>query len=737
MTKKYFFFFLIVLFQSILMGLMAKENQTMQIIANKIDQNGTIITATGDILVFSPNYFITAQKIVYDKNSSTMNLYENVNIVKDKETVTVSNYAFLDMKNEINSANPILLIDKSTNIWINAKTIDKNKDFNVIKNATISSCDCTDPSWSISFSSGDFNTSNQWINTYNNTLYIHDIPAWYFLIPAIPYATAPTLAISYMLLNMPYMGFSTNTQRRTGLLIPQFGYGQKDGWLYAQPIYYAPREDVDFEYIPQIRHLRGNGHEIKARYADSKYSKIEFDGGIFTEKDSYYKNENLVNQRHLGWNLKYNRSKLFSNDDSSDGFYGYLQDMNDIDYLNTKYDRNNEILYADKMLESKIKYFYNNQTYNINGEVIHYNDISYINGIENNDKTVMQVEPAIGFHKYADSLFFNNLRDSLDIKYKKQNREIGFGAETLDIILPFTYTHTFFNDYLLFSYEKLFGFNHIKYLNNNNQQYKDGQLLSTKDSVSLEIDLLKSFESTIHTVSLNAKYSKPRDMKKDGDIYRTKDDPSTLSIFPYIDEVENINISFNQSLFNKENLSTIFNHKINQKIIYDSNGSSTLDNLENEITLYLPYASLSNRLLYNHDEKMAVSSTSSASFSKDNYFTNVDYSYSFEKNATTGLYKDSEKVEAITGNIGTKVLKYYTVAYKEQYDLTKHISKFKEYKLKIDKKCWGLDLSFQDRLVATATNTNSAKRQSIIYATITLKPILSFSQKYIQDEREE
>ncbi len=734
LKKQLFFFFFFVVFSTIVN---AKEDQTIQIIANKIDQNGTIITGTGDILVFSPNYFITAQKIIYDKNSSIMNLYGNVNISKDQQTVTLTNYAYIDMKNEINNANPILLIDKSTNVWINAKTIDKIKDLHTISNATLSSCDCIDPSWSIGFSSGDYNSTEQWINTYNNTLYIHDIPAWYFLIPAIPYAPAPTLVMSYLLVNMPYMGFSTNTQRRSGLLKPQFGYGQTDGWLYAQPIYYAPSADVDYEYIPQIRTTRGNGHEFIARYADSRYSRLEFDGGIFTENDAYFKEQDLVNQSHTGWNFKYDRRKLFSKDNSSDGLYIYLQDMNDIEYLNTKYNSDNKILYADKVLESKIKYFYNTQSFNFNSEVLDYNDISYLDGLENDDKKILQVKPSLNLHKYSDSLFVDNFRNSIDLKYKKQDRATGLAAQTTDIKIPFSYSHSFFDNYLLFSYEKLFGLNKIEYLNNDNKQYKDGILSTTKDSLSLEIDLLKPYETKIHTINFNATYSKAREISKDGDLYGISSNDSNLSLFPYTKEIENINLSFNQSIFNKENLSTIINHKINQKIIYDQNGTSSLENLENEIFLNLPFTHFSNRLLFNHDEKMIINSASSLQFAKDNYFTNIDYSYGYDKNITTNLYKNGPENEAITGNIGTKVLKYYTLDYKEQYDLINHISKFKEYKLNINKKCWALDLSFQDSLVATATNTDSAKRQSIIYATITLKPIISFSQKYIQNVREE
>jgi hypothetical protein len=86
--------------------------------------------------------------------------------------------------------------------------------------------------------------------------------------------------------------------------------------------------------------------------------------------------------------------------------------------------------------------------------------------------------------------------------------------------------------------------------------------------------------------------------------------------------------------------------------------------------------------------------------------------------------------------MGTKVLKYYTVTYKEQYNITDDISPIKEYGLLMDKKCWALDLKFADNLVATSSTANADEtiRQKIVYATISLKPIGAIKQNYTLKE---
>ncbi len=725
MRKLLFLFSLSILF------LYGKPQQYVQIIANTIDTKDSIVKANGNVLIFMPKYYITANKIIFDQNRSTLELFGNVNISKNNQLSTLTNHAFLDLKNDINKATPILLIDKTTHVWINAAVVEKKDDLHILKDATISSCECYKPAWSISFSSGDYNTSSKWVNTYFDTVYIKDMPLWYVLIPAYPYLSTPNLILSYLIAKPPYFGFSTNKQRRSGLLKPTLGYSRDDGYFYMQPIYWAPRKDLDFEYIPQFRTERGYGHELKFRYKDSPYSLLKINTGIFKEKENYFEEHNLENDTHYGWNLNYKRDKLFANNNSShDGLQISLQDMNDVEYFNTRYKQTTTT--TNRLLESKIQYYYNTNSYYGDIQTQYFNDIS-----KPNNDDVMQIIPKVQLHKYSTSFLFDKLTTSVDVKYDRKTRKTGIGADTTNILVPFTYNQYLFNKFLGISFTEQFNFTNIQY--DNNDSFDNAYYLQNKHIVSLDVDLLKAYETKIHTINFNITASKPHKIKYKGDIYKITNDSSTLSLFPITQSEKTLNFTINQSIYDSSSLSTIINHKIKQSIVYDHNNSSELTNLENEITLFFPNGSISNRSIYNHKDNVIINSTYAFKYKKDNFKLNIDYSYSKDKTDAPAdfSYKDLPDLKSITGYISNKVLKYYTISYKEQYDITHEISNIKEYKISIDKKCWKFDLKLADNLVATATTTNKARRQNIIYATITLKPIISYTQMYIDKEREE
>ena len=137
---------------------------------------------------------------------------------------------------------------------------------------------------------GLYDKHKQVFELYNILLYATDIPILY----------------------IPYLNFSINRERKSGLLVPKIGLSATEGLYFSQPIYYVPNWWSDYEISPQIRTSRGGGAYAKYRFADSPYSKGEISGGLFYETDSYAKEYQLSNMKHYGIDFYYKSDNVFS-----------------------------------------------------------------------------------------------------------------------------------------------------------------------------------------------------------------------------------------------------------------------------------------------------------------------------------------------------------------------------------------------------------------------------------------
>ena len=375
---------------SFLIQVNAQELNTekLQLVAKDVDTKNNIITATGDVVAYSPTYYLSSDKMIYDKDKEILELFDNVLIIKDNKIQTQSNYAYVDMKNDIINQDPVFLMDNSSNIWSNSKEANKDKDLITLENSILSSCDCIDPIWSIRSSSSDYDTEAMWMNTYNPRLYIKNVPVYY----------------------LPYFGFPTDTTRRTGLLLPTMGYSSSEGFLYSQPIFIAPADNYDIELIPQIRTQRGYGSYANFRYADSPDSMLNVKTGYFKEFDNYRSKEQLENSEHYGLDIDYERKNIFAkNKEHQDGVFTSIRYLNDIEYITLKEEDDN--LWTDKKVESKVNYFYNTPEYYGGVYGKYYVDASQ----KTNDNTLQEL-PQIQLHSYNKELFLENLIYSIDTK---------------------------------------------------------------------------------------------------------------------------------------------------------------------------------------------------------------------------------------------------------------------------------------------------------------------------------
>ncbi|PRN00646.1 LPS-assembly protein LptD [Aliarcobacter cryaerophilus] len=687
--------------------------EKLQLVAKDVDTKNNIITAVGDVVAYSPTYYLSSDKMVYDKDREILELFDNVLIIKDNKIQTQSNYAYVDMKNDIINQDPVFLMDNSSNIWSNSKEANKDKDLITLENSILSSCDCIDPIWSIRSSSSDYDTEAMWMNTYNPRLYIKNVPVFY----------------------LPYFGFPTDTTRRTGLLLPTMGYSSSEGFLYSQPIFIAPADNYDIELIPQIRTKRGYGSYANFRYADSPDSMLNLKTGYFKEFNNYRKEEKLENSEHYGLDIDYERKNIFSTKkEHQDGVFTSIRYLNDIEYIILKEDDGN--LGTDKKVESKVNYFYNTPEY-YGGVYGKY----YIDASKKSNANTLQELPQVQFHSYNKELFLENLIYSIDTKAQNFTRKEGLNAKIYDITVPISYTKNILDDYMYLGVENRTILTQYDYSNSlyNNLRYEDGTLIQNRTSFIVGTDLIKPYSDYIHTLNLNASYDIPENLRKDGDLYNItvkENQPlkyDELSVFPTLQEQKTIKLSLNQSIYDKENLKQFINHKMSQSILYNSVDEPKFQDLDNYVKINHDYGSLSGKVVYNMDDNKVVEGSFDNSLSYEDLTFSAGYYYSKKTNNEFNTRDDLESYRLSTSY---KLAKDYSIKYYENYDLQEKTRNRQGIGLNIDDSCWNLDLLLEKEITprsryVESTRSYDSHEQTIVYAVLMLKPIGGIRQKSI------
>lgn len=669
------------------------EAEKFQILANTLNSKDNVVIAKGNVVIFSPTYYILAQKAIYNRNSSTFELFDEVVILHKNTVQTQSNYAFLDINKEKMVQNPAFLLDNKSNVWINSKNSTRNEDVFALSDSVLSSCDCVDPAWSVRFSSGEFDKTDKWIDTYNARLYFKNVPVFY----------------------TPYFGFSTDKTRRTGLLPATVGFSSGEGLIYKQPVFIAADKNYDIELNPEIRTNRGYGMYTYFRWADSEDSILKIALGGFKEQNDYAEEKNLLNDKHYGWNIDYKRYNLFASGENQDGLLIDVNWLNDVEYRNLE----NIDGSTEKKIESKINYFFTTPEYYFGTYMRYYLDKS----LSSND-TVLQELPQIQLHKYSKPILLDNLLYSADYKFTNYERQIGVNAFRHELLLPFSYGFSLFDDYLNVVLKQEITLIKQQY-SHTNTNYEDAGFAETRSIMSLNTDLLKEYASFLHTMNLATNFTVPKTIGKEGDLFSITTNDTALSAFPITESAKTMTFALNQSFYDKEDLKQIINHKISQAVVFDSLNNSELANLENELTINYLLGSLSNRLIYSHQDKELIESSTSFNLDYIDYFLKLSY-YVSKDTPNSG----KEDLESYGLNIGYKFYRDYALSYYENYNIQEQVRNKQGVKFSITDKCWDLNVHLEKRIEPSSSTRNNSVEQEVIYLQLVLKPLGTINQNY-------
>lgn len=702
-----------ILLLTLCMALSLYASEKVKIYASLLESQESTVWANDGVTVIYEDYVITAQRAKYNKESGDLELYENIRVNKGDTYKVLGKYAKLNIAKKERIFEPFYMLNKESELWLSADRGETQAEDIDIKSGTLSGCDPLDPTWTLDFSSTDYNTDTMWMNIYNARIYIGDIPILY----------------------TPYFGYSLDNSRQTGLLMPEFGLSSDEGFFYHQPIYIAEQHWWDLELNPQVRSSRGEGIYGTFRWADGKRSKGEFTTGYFQEKQSYFQEKQLQNDSHFGFGLKYDNDDFinhwFGTDiEGQSGVYADVSHMNDVDYINLK-SNDVENQRTSAQVFSRVNLFHNVQEHFVGLYFKYFQDLT-----KRDNYNTLQKMPTLQYHSYLDTFFDEHLLYSLDVQANNITREKNTNVTQTDINLPVTLRTSLFDEYLNLSYRanlymqtSLFRGDGEEDENGNrlNIEYEDGYFARNSHALSASTQLTRAYEELSHVVGFALSYNQSGDDIKSGfyqDYTETNElDQENYRLYQIQPSEDAVRLDFTQYIYDMKGEEILF-HRMAQKISYDRN-SEELGELENEIEYRVTkYLSIYNNMFYNYEEEKFSKIFNTLRANSNNLNINVSH-----------LFKDSFRASTITRPRYTNYLtssatyyydRHYSYSATYNYDLEAQELKNLSVGFMYKKRCWDFGIRYSEnrRPILNSIGEADFLDDRFIYVTVILKPLM-------------
>jgi len=677
----------------------AHAQEVVQVYATKMETEQNVLNATGDVLILYQDYYLGAKSARYDRDAGVIELYGNVTVIKGTMYHMLGAYARFDIGRDQRRIEPFYLLEKESRVWMSCDAATSDQEKIDLSSGMISGCDPNDPIWKLRFSSSDYDTKTKWLNLYNARIVIGEVPIFY----------------------LPYFGYSLDTTRRSGLLLPSFGISGREGFYYQQPIYIAEQNWWDLELRPQIRTKRGQGLYGITRFVDSDVSSGSLNFGMFKEDGSYAQEFNLENNNHYGINFHYENQdflKQWSGIDSGgqSGIYADINWMNDIEYINLAND--DETLNAtSSQVFSRLNLFYNEEKNYFGGYAKYYLDLTQ----ENNDETVQNL-PTLHYHRYLETWFDDHLFYNVNVNAKNYYRKVGVSAQEYEASVPLTLHGTLFEDFFDWSLgSQLYG----KYISfdDSTGAYDSGRFGRSTHTLQVGTHLSRGYETLTHTVGLDVSYVKNGAESRNGyfesneAICETDPNNDICDFYKITDIEETTQLEFSQYLFDLSG-SRVLYHRLTQAFSSSDNKPGELENeLEWQFTDALSFYS---DTVYDHDIGKPTKQVTSLRYEGEQYDLSLNHFY--EAKSRHGRSTDSSY---LTTNLTYRYDSRYSYFARYDYDVENGINKNAQIGFLYSKRCWDFGLRYVElnRPVLESGGVASSIYDKYIYMTLILKPM--------------
>jgi len=228
------------------------DNQPWLMYADKVTtlEDGKIIIAEGNVILSRGDMEVRADYIRYRRVDSLAWAKGHLNIIMGEDILT-GEEGEINLDRQTGTVKPGGLFLKKNNVHLKAAEIVRlAEDQYSLKEAVITTCDGERPAWSFSCSHLDV-TVEGYAKARQSAFWVRSLPVIY----------------------SPYLVLPAKTKRQSGLLFPEFSYGERDGLSLNLPFYWAIDPCSDATFYQHYLSKRGWMEGVEYRYAGDQNSK--------------------------------------------------------------------------------------------------------------------------------------------------------------------------------------------------------------------------------------------------------------------------------------------------------------------------------------------------------------------------------------------------------------------------------------------------------------------------------
>jgi LPS-assembly protein len=266
-------------------GLMADEGAgdsgdtgAWQIDADQIDydQKKDEFYAHGAVRISRQNRTLEADRVRLNQTTGDASADGSVRLVSGEDLLT-GDHLEMNLNSETGLLTDGRVFISKNHMYLSGREIQKTGPWTYAADRiSLTSCDGDDPAWHLTGS--DFKVTIEGYGSAKHTaLWAGNIPILY----------------------SPYLFFPVKIKRQSGLLMPEFGYSDRKGSQYLQPLFWAINDSSDATFYAHFMSQRGLRSGIEYRYVLDEASM----GALFAEgyEDSKIDDGQQDNTRRWGY----------------------------------------------------------------------------------------------------------------------------------------------------------------------------------------------------------------------------------------------------------------------------------------------------------------------------------------------------------------------------------------------------------------------------------------------------